>query len=412
MYTTASDGGNGSGSCCYKEGSAGLADLNIEGRLNRYIIGGVDGTVLKRHGDESERPVEGNNVTLGGDAERCSKIYEGENINVDITAPGATLALGMIYLRTGNKAIASQLALPSTHFLLDYVRPDFLFLRVVARTLVLWDDVEPTEQWIQDQIPSIVARSYAQFKELAEKTSGLAGLATFAKMTVREMEGGADRDDESNGDDTDDDANNGDEDLVMVDGESDGTNTNNNPSLPPSNTNSIDDAHHPTPPKSKEDPSTSPTIALDRQAIRQAYVYTISGACFALGLRYAGTSNPQASAIIYARTLELQKLRDNTHTSTNSNDPVQPRNDPISLALRPEQPIVEMCLGSTAIALAMVHAGTGHLPTLRLLKTLRWKGDSTVRYGNHMAYGCAIGLLFLGVGVVRWVGSQRMWRVC
>jgi len=44
----------------------------------------------------------------------------------------------------------------------------------------------------------------------------------------------------------------------------------------------------------------------------------------------------------------------------------------------------------------MVHAGTGHLPTLRLLKTLRWKGNSTVRYGNHMACGCAIGLLFLG----------------
>ena len=35
--------------------------------------------------------------------------------------------------------VASRLALPDTHFLLDYVRPDMLLLRVVARALVLWD---------------------------------------------------------------------------------------------------------------------------------------------------------------------------------------------------------------------------------------------------------------------------------
>ena len=33
--------------------------------------------------------------------EKSSRIYEGNMINVDITAPGATLALGMIYHRSG-----------------------------------------------------------------------------------------------------------------------------------------------------------------------------------------------------------------------------------------------------------------------------------------------------------------------
>jgi anaphase-promoting complex subunit 1 len=57
---------------------------------------------------------------------------------------------------------------------------------------------------------------------------------------------------------------------------------------------------------------------------------------------------------------------------------------------------LEMCLGCAAISLSMVLAGTGDLETLRLLKVLRWRCDEEVNYGSHMAYGAAIGLLFLG----------------
>jgi anaphase-promoting complex subunit 1 len=91
-----------------------------------------------------------------------------------------------------------------------------------------------------------------------------------------------------------------------------------------------------------------------------------------------------ARAAIFEKVLELQKLRDG--------------NDSISLALRPDTPTVDMCLGSAAISLAMVMAGTGDLEVFRLLKTLRWKCDMDVKYGNHMAYASAIGLLFLGGG--------------
>jgi anaphase-promoting complex subunit 1 len=34
----------------------------------------------------------------------------------------------------------------------------------------------------------------------------------------------------------------------------------------------------------------------------------------------------------------------------------------------------------------------------RLLKVLRWRHDDEVNYGSHLAYGTAIGLLFLGGG--------------
>ena len=31
------------------------------------------------------------------------QIKEGDSVNVDVTAPGATLALGMLYVNTGNR---------------------------------------------------------------------------------------------------------------------------------------------------------------------------------------------------------------------------------------------------------------------------------------------------------------------
>lgn len=54
-------------------------------------------------------------------------------MNLDVTAPGATLALGLMYLGTGNKAVADWMAPPDTQYLLDFVRPDFLMLRILSR---------------------------------------------------------------------------------------------------------------------------------------------------------------------------------------------------------------------------------------------------------------------------------------
>ena len=75
----------------------GLSDLNIEERLHRYIVGGVDNSFDKQRQHNSERTPNSGIV----DSEKSSRIYEGPMINTDITAPGATLAVGMIYHRSG-----------------------------------------------------------------------------------------------------------------------------------------------------------------------------------------------------------------------------------------------------------------------------------------------------------------------
>lgn len=221
-----------------------------------------------------------------------------------------------------NKAIASVVSLPDTLYHLDYVRPDLLFLRVVARSLILWNDMEASDIWIEQQIPYLIRNLYKDLGTLAERRSGMVDLKKYSAL--------------------------GDESTRSV-------------------------------LLNKEE-----NHFLDMQLIRQCYAFILAGSCFSLGLRYAGTGNIEAAAVVRKRIFQFVKLRDD--------------NDPATIAQRPEKQIVDMCLSNAAVALALIMAGTGDLDTFRLFRSLRWKCDETVKYGTHMAFGAAIGLLFLGGG--------------
>mmetsp|Transcript_22180 Transcript_22180/g.51156 ORF Transcript_22180/g.51156 Transcript_22180/m.51156 type:complete len:302 (-) Transcript_22180:1641-2546(-) len=220
-----------------------------------------------------------------------------------------------------NKAIASSLLLPDTHFLLEYVRPDVLALRVIVRSMILWDEVVPSSAWIEDQIPQVVRKAYQKMRRLACTAAGIPW-------------------DENDANDSDAHGFNEGQQQIERD--------------------------------------------VDRQAVRQMHAFVVAGACFGIGLRFAGTADKDAQSAIRERLLALKAFRDES--------------DPMSIALRPEQSVVEMCLGLCAISLGMVMAGTGDLDTLRVFKFLRWRCTADVRYGSHMAIGAAIGLLFLGGG--------------
>jgi anaphase-promoting complex subunit 1 len=61
-----------------------------------------------------------------------------------------------MYLRTNDAAVARAFAVPDTHFALDYVKPDLILLRVLARGLVMWDEVAATRSWVESQLPEIM----------------------------------------------------------------------------------------------------------------------------------------------------------------------------------------------------------------------------------------------------------------
>ncbi|KAL5540564.1 hypothetical protein UlMin_045257, partial [Ulmus minor] len=85
-----------------------------------------------------------------------SQMMDGNAANVDVTAPGAIIALALMFLKTESHTIISKLSIPHTRFELQYVRPDFIMLRVIARNLIMWSRVHPSQDWIQSQIPDIV----------------------------------------------------------------------------------------------------------------------------------------------------------------------------------------------------------------------------------------------------------------
>ncbi|XP_063911869.1 anaphase-promoting complex subunit 1 isoform X2 [Zophobas morio] len=257
------------GSC-----SLGLSDLNISDRLHYYMVGGNRRPLTDKYKVPS------------------FQIREGSSVNLDVTAPGATIALGLMYLGTGNKAVADWMAPPETQYLLDFVRPDFLMFRILARALILWNDIEPTQEWVESQVPSTI-RPYCMIK-------------------------------------------------------------------PTSNSN------------------------IDYEAMNQAYCNIVTGACFALALKFAGSADEDA----------FQTLLHFCHMFTNLTIK--------SIAELAGKPTVEMCLNVLLLSTSMVMAGTGNLDIMRLVRLLRRRvgvaSSAVVTYGSHLAMHMALGLLFLGGG--------------
>ncbi|KAF2577522.1 hypothetical protein F2Q68_00004226 [Brassica cretica] len=90
----------------------------------------------------------------------AKEITDGSASNVDITAPGAIIALALISQggpkNTESDVIFSKLSVPQTHYEFGCVRPDFIMLRVIARNLIMWSRIRPTCDWIQSQVPEVV----------------------------------------------------------------------------------------------------------------------------------------------------------------------------------------------------------------------------------------------------------------
>ena len=116
-----------------------LADLRLPEVLHNHMVGGP-------------RPLQG----AARERPPSYQIKEGDSINIDVTSPGATLALGMLYWKSGNEAIASWMDAPETSFLLEFVRPDFLLLRTLAKGLILWDSVSPSLSWVESHVPAAI----------------------------------------------------------------------------------------------------------------------------------------------------------------------------------------------------------------------------------------------------------------
>jgi anaphase-promoting complex subunit 1 len=72
---------------------------------------------------------------------------------LDRAAAGAVMAIALIFMKTEDQIVARKIDVPGSLLQFDYVRPDILLLRTVAKNIILWSKIEPTFAWIQRSLP-------------------------------------------------------------------------------------------------------------------------------------------------------------------------------------------------------------------------------------------------------------------
>lgn len=80
-------------------------------------------------------------------------------IDVSVTSPAATLALGLLYLKTGRQEAVTMCEIPQTETRLEYIRPDLLMLRTLSKCLIRWDAIEADMGWVESLVPKVIMQS-------------------------------------------------------------------------------------------------------------------------------------------------------------------------------------------------------------------------------------------------------------
>lgn len=216
------------------------------------------------------------------------QIRERDTYNSDVSAAGAIMALGFAYLGTNNETVSSWLQAPNTYRELDSVRPDLLALRIISWGLVNYDGVKATTEWIQARLPACIVKVLTPVPLKGGKrsttTEGITGDPTSPLVMSTET----------------DVENRGPRFRMPVSEAGISRRQPLSPKLP---------IIQPLVPFSLPEASKSPIV--DYSTISQAYLNILVGACFVIGLKYAGTCDSEAAELL-VRLLLLElvvKLR-------------------------------------------------------------------------------------------------------
>ncbi|KAI0404128.1 hypothetical protein F4802DRAFT_265436 [Xylaria palmicola] len=72
---------------------------------------------------------------------------------LDRSSPAAVVAVALIYMKSEDHIVARKIDVPDSTLQFDYIRPDILLLRTVAKHLILWSEIKPSHDWIRKNLP-------------------------------------------------------------------------------------------------------------------------------------------------------------------------------------------------------------------------------------------------------------------
>lgn len=300
------------GLICLGHGSSSFdaADRRQIDRLVLYANGGSIDDLSIPNGHHNFGP---RKIGIAANQDRCasgnaesetSRVLEGSFVNADVVSPGALIALTLIYLKTNDKRLSDRITIPDSSYSLGRVRPDHVYLRLITRSLIMWDQIDASLDWVQQSIPDFLLP--------VNETGDLFDL--HGCVNVRDL-------------------------------------------------------------YSERD--------VDIGGILQTRAFAVAGACTAIALKYAGTSD-RAAIKLLMKECEAFECALVELESDEAMDYV------FSTGLR-----------CAALGLGVVAAGSGDLEVFRLLRRLRKRGThvpDSGRYASHVSMHMAIGFLFLGGG--------------
>ncbi|KAF9219333.1 hypothetical protein BS17DRAFT_740882 [Gyrodon lividus] len=98
-------------------------------------------------------------VLIHGETKAITTGHNRPTFDVNVTSPAATVALGLMYLKTGQKDVADILEIPRTVIELNHIQPSFLVLRTIARSLIMWNSIGSTADWLMSQVPEPIMKA-------------------------------------------------------------------------------------------------------------------------------------------------------------------------------------------------------------------------------------------------------------
>ncbi|KAK3312910.1 putative APC1 protein [Apodospora peruviana] len=72
---------------------------------------------------------------------------------LDRSSAAAVVAIALIFMKSEDQIVARKIDVPDTILQFDYVRPDILLLRTVAKNIILWSEIDPSFEWIKNGLP-------------------------------------------------------------------------------------------------------------------------------------------------------------------------------------------------------------------------------------------------------------------
>lgn len=97
---------------------------------------------------------------------------------------GALLALAMIFMKSHESGMAQSLKLPDSAHLLEYIRPISVFLRTLCYNVVMWDDIDPSSDWLFSQVPACISSQLESISVLDSDQQGFFHVVGGAALSI------------------------------------------------------------------------------------------------------------------------------------------------------------------------------------------------------------------------------------